>query len=188
MKTIVAAAALAVAAAFLPGAWLELRPEASLLRALTCHFTHWTYEQLAWDALAFTALGVACARRSARATHATLLASVLLIPAAVLAFAPEVGAYRGLSGVASAMFALLLALEWRRLTWPVTILAILFAAKLAVEAATGGAVFANDLGDGVVAVPVAHLAGALVGAVSGFRLILRAGESRPEESNDLVPQ
>ncbi len=180
MKTIVAAAALAVAAAFLPGAWLELRPDASLLRILTCHFTHWSYEQLAWDALAFTVLGVACARRNARATHATLLASVLLIPVAVLAFAPEISAYRGLSGLASAMFALLLAFERRRLTWPVLTFAILFAAKLTVEAITGGAVFANDLGDGVVAVPVAHLAGALVGVIGGFRQKrLRAGESRP---------
>lgn len=169
MKTIVAAAALAVAATFLPGQWLELRSDASLLRILTCHFTHWSFEQLAWDALAFTALGVACARRNARATHATLLASVLLVPVAVLAFAPEVGAYRGLSGVASAMFALLLAFERRRLTWPVVTVAALFAAKLTFEAVTGGAVFANDMGDNVVAVPVAHLAGALVGVIGGLQ-------------------
>lgn len=169
MKTIVAVAALAVAATFLPGAWLELRPDASLLRILTCHFTHWSFEQLAWDALALTALGIACARRNARATRATLLASVLIIPVAVLAFAPEVGAYRGLSGVASAMFALLLALEWRRLTWPVATVAILFAAKLTFEAVTGGAVFVSDMGDDVVAVPVAHLAGALAGVIGGIQ-------------------
>ena len=168
MKTIVAAAALAVAATFLPGQWLELRSDASLLRILTCHFTHWSHEQLVWDALAFAALGIACGRRNTRATHATLLASVLLIPVAVLAFAPEIGAYRGLSGVASAMFALLLTFERRRLTWAVGILAILFAAKLTLEAITGGAVFANDMGDSVVAVPVAHLAGALIGVIGGF--------------------
>ncbi|HYR29582.1 MAG TPA: hypothetical protein VEU30_14015, partial [Thermoanaerobaculia bacterium] len=45
--------------------------------------------------------------------------------------------------------------------------AILFAAKLTVEAITGGAVFANDMGDDVVAVPVAHLAGAIAGVLSG---------------------
>jgi rhomboid family GlyGly-CTERM serine protease len=167
VKTIVAAAALAVAATFLPGEWLELRSDPSLLRILTCHFTHWSFEQLAWDVLAFTALGLACARRNARATHATLLASVLLIPVAVLAFAPEIGAYRGLSGVASAMFALLLAFERRRLTWPVVTFTILFAGKLTLEAITGGAIFAKDLGDDVVAVPVAHLAGALIGAIGG---------------------
>jgi membrane associated rhomboid family serine protease len=166
---VVAAAALAIAAAFLPGEWLELRPGASLLRILTCHFTHWSHEQLAWDALAFTALGLACARRNPRATHATLLTSIFVIPVAVLAFAPEVVAYRGLSGLASAMFALLLVLEWRRLTWPVVTFAMLFAAKLAFEAITGGAVFAHDMGDNVVAVPVAHLAGALVGVIGGLQ-------------------
>jgi hypothetical protein len=168
VKTIVAAAALAVAATFLPSQWLELRPDASALRFLSCHFTHWTFEQLAWDAIAFTALSIACARRNVRTTQATLLASVLLIPVAVLALAPEVGAYRGLSGLASAMFALLLAFERRRLTWPVVTLAVLFAVKLAFEGVTGGTVFANDLGHDVVSVPVAHLAGALVGAIAGF--------------------
>jgi rhomboid family GlyGly-CTERM serine protease len=167
---ILVAAAFAVVATFIPGAWLELRPEASLLRMVTCHFTHWSHEQLAWDALAFTALGVACARRNARATYATLFASVLVIPMAVLAFAPEVGAYRGLSGVASAMFALLLTLERKRLTWSAVTFAILFASKLAFEAITGGAVFANDMGDNVVAVPAAHLAGALVGVIGGYSI------------------
>jgi hypothetical protein len=46
---------------------------------------------------------------------------------------------------------------------------MLFAAKLAFEAITGGAVFANDMGDNVVAVPVAHLAGALVGVIGGLQ-------------------
>jgi membrane associated rhomboid family serine protease len=174
VKAIVAAAALAVAAAFLPGQWLELRPEASLVRIVTCHFTHWSHEQLAWDALAFTALGVACARRNARATHATLLASVLVIPVAVLAFAPEIGAYRGLSGLASAMFALLLTLERRRFPWLVATFAVLFAAKLTLEAITGGAVFANDMGDDVITVPVAHLAGALLGMLGGSSRRVRA--------------
>jgi membrane associated rhomboid family serine protease len=166
---IIVAAALAIAAAFLPGEWLELRSDASLLRIVTCHFTHWSHEQLAWDALAFTALGLACARRNARATYATLLASVFVIPVAVLAFAPEVVAYRGLSGLASAMFALLLVLERRRLTWPVVTFTILFAAKLAFEAITGGAVFANDMGNNVAAVPVVHLAGALLGVIGGLQ-------------------
>ena len=174
MKTVVAAVALAVAAAFVPGQWLELHRDTELWRIVTCHFTHWTYEQLAWDALAFLALGVACARRNRAAVHATLFASALLVPLAVLAFAPNVTAYRGLSGLASAMFALLLTLEWRRLTWPVVVFAIAFAAKLIVEAISGGAVFAKDMGADVVAVPVAHLAGALVGVIGGLEKKRRA--------------
>jgi rhomboid family GlyGly-CTERM serine protease len=165
-----ALAAAALAATAPPGEWLELRRNHELWRVITCHFTHWSYEQLAWDALAFTSLAFACARRNRRAFHATLLASALLVPLAVLAFAPHITAYRGLSGLASAMFALLLALEWRRLTWPVMLLATGFAAKLAFETVTGGAVFVSDMGGDVVSVPVAHLAGALIGAIGGLSM------------------
>ena len=185
--------AIAVIVTLLPGHLFELqRDSPSLLSILTCHFTHWSYEQLAWDALAFTALGIACARRNARATHATLLASVLLIPVAVLAFAPAVSAYRGLSGLASAMFALLLTTvilseakdppigrdqraaaggpsSSTRLRMTAWVFAGLFIAKLTFESITGGAVFASDMGEGVVAVPVAHLAGALIGVIGGLR-------------------
>ena len=167
-------AGLAVMAAFVPGEWLELRRhDLDPWRMLTCHLTHFSHEQLAWDVLAFTALAVASARRDRRAFHATLLASALLVPVAVLAFAPDIGTYRGLSGLASAMFALLLTLEWRRLTWPVIVFATAFAAKLIFEAFTGGAVFVSD----IVAVPVAHLAGAMIGVIGGLqkkRLVLLA--------------
>ena len=143
------------------------RGDLDLHRILTCHFVHWTYEQLAWDALAFLALAIACARRDRRAFHATLLASIVLIPLAVLAFAPEVVAYRGLSGLASAMFALLLMMERSRLTWPVVACAIGFAAKITFEAITGGTVFVNTMGSDIVSVPVAHIAGALIGVIGG---------------------
>ena len=161
-------ALLAVAATLVPGEWLELRRNTELWRILTCHFTHWSYEQLAWDALAFTLLAAACARRQRGAFHATLLASIVLIPFAVWAFAPDVVAYRGLSGLASAMFALLLMLERHRMTWPVALLAVGFAAKLIFEAITGGTVFVDSMGENVVSVPVAHLAGALVGVIGGL--------------------
>lgn len=170
MKAGVAVAAVAVAATlFLPGELLELHRTPEPWRIVTCHFTHWSYEQLAWDAIAFCALAVVCARRNGRAFHATLLASIVLVPVAVLAFAPNVTAYRGLSGLASAMFALLLTLEWRRLTWPVILLAIGFAMKLVFETITGGTVFVDSMGQDIVSVPVAHLAGALVGVIGGLQ-------------------
>jgi 3-hydroxyacyl-[acyl-carrier-protein] dehydratase len=53
-------------------ALFELRRNAELWRILTCHFTHWSYGQLAWDALAFTSLAVVCFRRDRRAFYATL--------------------------------------------------------------------------------------------------------------------
>lgn len=168
MKTVVVLAIAAVVAALLPGQWLELqRGSADPWRIVTCHFTHWNYEQLAWDVVAFLALGVATARRNRSALPTTLLASILLVPFAVLAWAPELDAYRGLSGIASALFALLATTEFKR-NRIVMICAILFAAKLVFEAATGGAVFVRDLGPGVVAVPIAHLAGAIIGLVAAL--------------------
>jgi rhomboid family GlyGly-CTERM serine protease len=154
--------ALAIVATFVNGSALELqRGSFSLIRLLTCHFTHWSYEQLAWDAFAFLLLGIACERRNRAAFHATLLASAIVIPVAVLLFAPNVTAYRGLSGIDSALFALLLTLERKRGPM-VTLCAVAFAAKIAFELTTGSAVFVSDMGAEVVAVPIAHLAGALV--------------------------
>ena len=61
--------ALAVAAIFVPGSVLELqRGNFEPWRILTCHLTHFSYEQLAWDALAFASLAAACGT-SARSTR-----------------------------------------------------------------------------------------------------------------------
>jgi len=162
MKTTISLTLLALAAALLPGSSLELQRGGAVWRIVTCHFTHFTYEQLAWDALVFLILGIACARRNRGAYQATLLASVLVVPIAVLMFAPEVTTYRGLSGIDSALFALLLTLESRR-SWLVALCAVGFAAKLIFEMKTGSMVFVS--GAAFAPVPVAHLAGAVVGVL-----------------------
>src|SRR5262249_8798336 len=89
----------AVAATLFGADALELRRGGAMWRVVTCHFTHFSYEQLAWDAVAFLLLGLACERRHRAAFHATLLASIVFVPIAVLVFTPEVVAYRGLSGI-----------------------------------------------------------------------------------------
>jgi rhomboid family GlyGly-CTERM serine protease len=165
MKTTITLTLLTLAAA------LELERRAgnqrggAVWRMATCHFTHFTYEQLAWDALVFLILGIACARRNRGAFQATLLASILVVPIAVLAFAPNVTTYRGLSGIDSALFALLLTMESRR-SRLVALCAAGFVMKLLFEMTTGATVFvrATDFAP----VPVAHLAGAIVGLATGF--------------------
>lgn len=145
-------------------------------RILTCHLTHWTHAQLAWDALAFAALGFVTERCDRRAFLAAIVVAMIAVPFAVSLFSPEVVAYRGLSGLASAVFALLLIQARRE---PLTaVFALAFVAKLAYEATTGGALFASELGAGVVPLPVAHLAGAVAGAVCGAVRALGAG--RPQ--------
>jgi rhomboid family GlyGly-CTERM serine protease len=156
VKTTLTIAAAALAAALLPGPWLELTRGGEPWRWLTGHLTHWSHEQLLWDLLAFVALGIACERRNRAAFHATLAVSALLIPLAVWVFAPEVVAYRGLSGIDSALFVLLLTPDRSPITYA---LGAAFMAKIGFEMVTASTVFVSNLG-GAVPVPVAHVAGA----------------------------
>jgi rhomboid family GlyGly-CTERM serine protease len=158
---------LAAAAALVDGSALELQRGGAAWRAFTCHLTHWTYEQLAWDGLVFLGLGLASARKDSAAVHATLLASAIAVPCAVLLFAPEVIAYRGLSGIDSALFALVLVMHARN-NPAVVLCAAGFALKIAFEMTTGATVFVSGLGPGVQPVPVAHVAGATVGLLIGL--------------------
>jgi rhomboid family GlyGly-CTERM serine protease len=161
MKTAISLTLLAIAAALLPGSWLELQRRGAMWRIATCHFTHFTYEQLAWDALVFLFLGILCARENSAAFRATLLASVVVVPISVLALS-DVTTYRGLSGIDSALFGLLLVTESRR-SRMVALCGVAFAAKIVFEMRTGATIFVHS--DAFTAVPVAHLAGALVGVI-----------------------
>jgi len=76
-------------------------------RVLTGHLTHFGLEHLVWDAGVFAVLGVLCERRHRRATLACLGAAAVLIPAATWLLVPEIRTYRGLSGLDTALFALL---------------------------------------------------------------------------------
>lgn len=167
MKTTLTIAAAVLAAAMLPVSWLELTRGGEPWRWVTGHLVHWSHEHLLWDLLAFVALGIACERRHRAAFHATLAASALLIPLAVWIFAPGILAYRGLSGIDSALFVLLLTLHRSRIT---LVLGCAFLAKMAFEMATGSTVFAGDLG-GAVPVPVAHVAGAVAALLVQFTRI-----------------
>jgi rhomboid family GlyGly-CTERM serine protease len=163
----------ALAAALVDGSLLELQRGGPWWRIFTCHFTHFTYEQLAWDAAALLALSAACERRDRAAFHATLLASAIAVPLAVLAFAPHIETYRGLSGIASGLFALLLMLEARR-SKALLLCGLAFFLKLAFELATASAMFVGNMGDGVAPVPAAHAAGAVAGVMVFAAMRLRA--------------
>jgi membrane associated rhomboid family serine protease len=135
----------------------------SFYEIVTCHFLHWSVHHFVWDAIAFVALGIACARRDLAATLMTLAVAILVIPLAVTAFAPEVAVYRGLSGLDSALFAFLVVQLRSRIA---VVFGVAFLAKILFELTTGTAFFATNLGEGIVAVPVAHIAGAIVGAIA----------------------
>jgi len=151
----------------------------SFVELVTCHFLHWSVQHFLWDALAFAALGIACARRDLAATLMTLATAIFVIPLAVTAFAPEVAVYRGLSGLDSALFALLLVQVRSRIA---LLCGLAFIAKIAFELTTGAALFATNMGEGVVAVPVAHIAGAIVGTITATLTSL-CGSSSPCSSH-----
>ncbi|MBI2919837.1 MAG: rhombosortase [Planctomycetes bacterium] len=143
-------------------------------RLLTGHFTHFGAEHLLWDAAAFAFLGTLCERDSRPRFLAALALAALAIPAAILLVHPALPSYRGLSGLDSALFALLTATIVRERAaeggwgWVAVTCAVfaLFLGKLVFELATGTAFFLQD-DSAFVPVPLAHLVGAAAGLVAG---------------------
>jgi rhomboid family GlyGly-CTERM serine protease len=168
-------------------------------RIVTGHWTHWSWNHLSWDLAAFVGLAIACERMGrARFLLCTSL-SCLFISLAVWYWLPDMETYRGLSGINSALFSLLVfRLLWdRRQNERVGVLLPLilwsgFVAKTAYEVQTGRAFFVET---DVSVVVLAHIAGALMGLASAVapdpegwaRRVSRAGES-PNQKTRPVSQ
>jgi len=175
--------------AFLP-ALLELRGEgvarAQPWRLVTGHLVHLSGRQLVLNLLAFLWLGVLCEPKIPRRYGLLLLSSSLAVGAGVLALHPTLVSYRGLSGIASAQFAALVALRAREArrqggvsaaALPVLAL-LLFLAQTAYELVSGRGLFTGDLG-AAAASPAAHLFGALAGLAVAFLPSRRGVAQRP---------
>ena len=142
-------------------------------RLLTAHVTHWGGEHLLWDLAMFAVLGALCEAGSRMRFTLTVLGSALSIVLAVWLFLPDLVTYRGLSGIDSALFALLAVTMFRRLRaeWNlfgmalVALLAAGFAAKIGYELAAGRAFFVDSASASFTPVPLAHAVGAAVGMI-----------------------
>ena len=149
-------------------------------RLLSGHLVHWNATHLLWDALVFAALSAAAeAGVGRRRVAAALLLAALAGSATFLLRHGDLSAYRGLSGLDSALLALVAVTQIRTARAPPIRLffaAVLigFVAKTATEIAAGHALFAA--GGGWVNLPSIHLAGALAGAA--VALTARAGRCR----------
>ncbi|MCK5804289.1 MAG: rhombosortase [Lentisphaeria bacterium] len=150
-------------------------------RVITGHLTHWSWEHLCWDLAGFAILGCLCERRWRGRFVVCLLVSAGCVSAAFHFWHPELSAYRGLSGVDSALFGLALAAFWRdarhrrdsAMTWLFGGVALLFCAKITYEIMACDFVFVADAGGRMMPVPVAHVVGFLSGvacALVGLRL------------------
>ena len=156
-------------------------------RLVTGHLVHLSGLQLLLNLVAFVWLGVLSEPKMPRRYGLLLLGSSLAVSAGVLVLHPTLGSYRGLSGIASAQFAALVALRARaarqwcaarhgrapndprgaalaRADLVPLLSLLLFLAKTSYELATGHGVFTGSLGLGDAASsPAAHLFGALAG-------------------------
>ena len=147
-----------------------------LWRFLTSHWTHVSGDHLFWDVLLFVVLGALCESNS-RVRYAVCIAgAAVLIPLMLWVAFPDLQTYRGLSGIDSALFALLatvlLQQEWRAQRWewvgPLTVICLAFFAKVGYEWATGHTIFVDSRAGDMIPVPLAHGVGAGVGVVVGL--------------------
>src|SRR5687768_5242432 len=81
-------------------------------RLVAGHWAHYSLDQLFWDVLAFAALGLACERKGSARFLVCVVTSTLAISFSVWLLLPGMQIYRGLSGVDSALFTLLIADLW----------------------------------------------------------------------------
>jgi rhomboid family GlyGly-CTERM serine protease len=172
----------AVAVSAWPGCaeWLQYNRDAiarlELWRLLTSHFTHWSGDHLFWDALAFAVLGWLCERNGLGSFLRCVGVSAFLIPLTLWFALPQMTTYRGLSGIDSALFALLAtrvvreaACEKNGLKLGVAgIVSVGFAAKVAFELSTGTTLFVDTAARGLIPVPLAHVIGGIVGIACGL--------------------
>ena len=145
-------------------------------RLLSGHWAHYSLAHLFWDVLAFAALGLACERKSSRRFVVCVVASALAVSVSVWVLLPGRGIYRGLSGIDSALFTLLIADLWEehrqaghgRSQLLAAVCLAAFLAKIAFELLTGRNVFVSGFDAGTVGVPLAHLVGAVCGLTVGY--------------------
>jgi rhomboid family GlyGly-CTERM serine protease len=143
-------------------------------RHVTSHFTHWNNEHLAWDLLVFFGLGCVCEKLNRQRFLAAVVVASVLIPFGLWILADNLPTYRGLSGLDTALFALLSAATLRAafhernwaLVVVVTGLLLGLAGKTAFELVSGGTIFVRATE--FQPVPLAHLIGAGVGAFVGM--------------------
>lgn len=159
--------------------------EGQLWRLLTGHFTHFNAEHLRWDVLTFILLGAVVEFRSRRQLVMGLASAGLAISVGIWWLQPQFANYRGLSGLDSALFALvacqLIVYAQRHHDRLLLALGLCagagFLAKTAYELIAGQPVFLPTSAD-FVPVPLAHLLGALAVGISGY--VIRRPTARRE--------
>lgn len=174
----VALAALFAAALFPDGASLQYEryrvAEGEAWRLLTGQWVHWTPRMAFFDLGMLLGLGAWLEIRGDRRLAAVALVLGAVLTAVAVHLSPDLLVYRGSSGAASALF-ILAALRvadspdpWTR-TLAMSAVA-LFLGKAAFESLTGQTLFAGELPQGILVVPLVHLLGGCGGLAHSVRL------------------
>lgn len=157
---------------------LELRTDSegwmNPLSLLGCHLLHWSSEHLFWDLGMFAMTGYLCERAGRQFYGWTVGIAAVAIPCVVAWYHPELSSYRGLSGIDTALFALLISRAWLQSGpvsdpakfWGCLALWLAMFGKSLFELTTGEVLFVNA--ENFVPVPVAHLVGMLCGSAAAL--------------------
>jgi len=146
-----------------------------LWRVITGHWLHWSFDHFLWCTITFLAIGSICENLSRKGYIATLVLASLIIPLVCWLAAPELAYYRGLSGLASAIFMFgavmmvrdaWMVRDWRKVLLP-AVAGLAFAGKVLFEFVTGSLLFVDTTGV-FAPVPLAHLAGGGTGLLTAW--------------------
>lgn len=134
----------------------------------TGHCLHYTFEHFAWDALMFVVFAALLWREEGWRMFGWLALGAPLISIVVFRLDSHLMEYRGLSALDSMLFiryclgSIVNTKSWDR--WFFGVLPfVALSAKIGYELCSGSALFVSDLGEGVVPLPSAHLAGMAIG-------------------------
>ncbi len=165
---------LAFGSSTLTGLWeinLQKFDSWHVMQLLTCHLLHWSTEHLCWDLGMFVLLGVLCERWWPRAFYSVLASSAVAIPVGVMLSNPELRVYRGLSGLDTALYTLLVgrlcidSLRQHDTTQTAVFVSLWLSlwGKIVWEFMSGQVLFVQQLD--FIPLPIAHAVGALVGTI-----------------------
>lgn len=144
-------------------------------RIFTSHWTHWSFDHFLWCTITFVALGCICEGLSPKGYIMTLVISSAAIPVVLWMSGAGIEIYRGLSGLASAifvfgaltmMFKAFKVKDWCHFFLSATA-GMGYLAKILYEFVSGSTLFVNTH-DLFSPVPIAHLTGGIVGLMVVF--------------------
>lgn len=142
-------------------------------RLATCHVTHWNLEHFQWDWLIFLVLAAVCELRDRGRMLGCVVGAAIAVTTVVWVWFPELGTYRGLSGIDTALFTMLAidvvrdAMRDQNRLPQIAASGLLlgFAAKTAYEAITGQTYFVDQEAAGFVPLVWDHVAAGAVGVI-----------------------